>query len=185
MPIATYTFLPWLRRGISNQLAAAGTGAARATVSVSLAVQSERARRDLPAVTVHLLGPGDVTAVQAQQIIRTEPRAGVTDFEPNYLAAIDFYDEDFPWRYTPVPPGGTTHRLAPWIVLVVLADAEFTRRQGAGTLSSFVLTSDRATVRHLSGGWPGVGMGARPCERGARVARRPRQTLRSWAALSA
>ena len=121
MPIATYTFLPWLRRGISNQLAAAGAGAARATVSVTLAVQSERARRDLPAVTVHLLGPGDVTAVQAQQIIRTEPRAGVTDFEPNYLAAIDFYDEDFPWRYTPVPPGGTTLRLAPWIALVVLA----------------------------------------------------------------
>ena len=25
----------------------------------------------------------------------------MTNFEPNYLAAIEFYDEDFPWRYTP------------------------------------------------------------------------------------
>src|SRR5262249_38492701 len=48
--IATYTFLPWLRRGLSNQLTAAGAGAARASASVTLAVTSEVARRDLPAV---------------------------------------------------------------------------------------------------------------------------------------
>src|SRR5262249_7155513 len=111
--IATYTFLPWLRRGLSNQLTAAGAGAARASASVTLAVTSEVARTDLPAVTLQLIGPGDITAIQSQQIIRTEPRAGVTDFEPNYLAAIDFYDEDFPWRYTPVAPDPTSHHLAP------------------------------------------------------------------------
>ena len=54
---------------------------------------------------MHLVGPGDVTGLQARQVIRTEPRAGVTDFEPNYLAAVDFYDEDFPWRYTPIVAG--------------------------------------------------------------------------------
>ena len=36
-------------------------------------------------------------------MIRTEPRAGISDFEPNYLAAIDLYDEDFLWRYSPFP----------------------------------------------------------------------------------
>ena len=140
MAIATYTFLPWLRRGLSNQLIAAGAGAARASASVTLAVTSEAARKDLPAVTVQLIGPGDVTALQSQQIIRTEPRAGVTDFEPNYLAAIDFYDEDFPWRYTPVAPDAPSHHLPPWIVLVALTDAEFTRKQTAGPAQSFVLT---------------------------------------------
>ena len=80
-------------------------------------------RTTLPPVTVQLVGPGDITGIDPQQVIRTEPRAGVSDFEPNYLAAIDFYDEDFPWRYSPLAPDGATHRLPPWIVLIVLKDA--------------------------------------------------------------
>ena len=47
-----------------------------------------------------------------------EPAHWVTNFEPNYLAAIEFYDEDFPWRYTPAAPDG--RRLLPWLALVVL-----------------------------------------------------------------
>jgi hypothetical protein len=142
MAIATYTFLPWLRRGISNHLEApAGAGATRATVTVTLAVASDEERRDLPPVTVRLVGPGDVVGLEARQIIRTEPRAGVSDFEPNYLAAVDFYDEDFPWRYSPVAPDPTSHRLTPWIVLVLLEEGEFTRRQTPDRpLPSFVLT---------------------------------------------
>ena len=81
------------------------------------------------------------TGIQARQIIRTEPRAGITDFEPNYLAAIEFYDEDFPWRYSPVDPDGGNHRLHPWLVLAVLKDAEFTRGAAQGRpLASFILT---------------------------------------------
>ena len=129
MAVATYTFLPWLRRGIVNRLQApAGPGASRAVFDVALSVASDAARADLPPVTVNLVGPGDVTGLQSRQVIRTEPRAGVTDFEANYLAAIDFYDEDFPWRYAPLVPDAATHRLPPWIVLVVLEDDEFTRR---------------------------------------------------------
>ena len=128
MPIATYTFLPWLRRGIANRLQApAGTGASRALLNVTLAVASDADRSDVPAVTVKLVGPGDITGIQSNQIIRTEPRAGVTNFEANYLAAIDFYDEDFPWRYSPMAPDPATHRLPPWLTLVALKDGEFTR----------------------------------------------------------
>jgi hypothetical protein len=129
MAVATYTFLPWLRRGIANRLqTSAGAGASRAGLNVSLSVSSESGRSDLPLVPVQLVGPGDVTGIQSRQVIRTEPRANVSDFEHNYLAAIDFYDEDFPWRYTPFAPDGTDHRLPPWLVLVVLKDAEFTRK---------------------------------------------------------
>ena len=42
-----------------------------------------------------------------------------------YLAAIEFYDEDFPWRYTPAAPDTGRHRLRPWLALVVLAEDEF------------------------------------------------------------
>ncbi len=142
MSIATYTFLPWLRRGISNQLeTSAGAGAVRATVSVGLAVASDVARTPLPTVAVKLVGPGDVIGMDARQIIRTEPRAGVSDFEPNYLAAIDFYDEDFPWRYSPLAPDAASHRLTPWIALVALEESEFTRSHVPDRpLPSFVLT---------------------------------------------
>jgi hypothetical protein len=143
MTLATYTFLPWLRRGLSGRIETpAGAGASRAKLSASFSVASETGRRDLTPVTVNLIGPGDVAGVQPQQIIRTEPQAGVTDFEPNYLAAIDFYDEDFPWRYSPVSPDAASHRLPPWIVLVVLKAEEFTRSGAGGQpRASFTLTA--------------------------------------------
>ena len=143
MAVARYTFLPWLRRGLANQLETpAGAGASRGALSVTLAIASDQARTPVPPVTVQLVGPGDITGMQARQVIRTEPRAGISDFEPNYLAAIDFYDEDFPWRYSPLPPDGNTHRLVPWILLVVLKDGEFERNAVPGRpLQSFVLTS--------------------------------------------
>ena len=49
----------------------------------------------------------------------------MTNFEPNYLAAIEFYDEDFPWRYTPAPPDAAGARLSPWLVLAVFTEDEF------------------------------------------------------------
>ena len=58
-------------------------------------------------------------------VVRTEPRDWVTNFETNYLAAIDFYDEDFPWRYTPAAPDAAGLQLRPWLALVVLAESEF------------------------------------------------------------
>jgi hypothetical protein len=128
MSLATYTFLPWFRRGLSSRLESpAGPGASRARLSVSFSVTSEQGRRDLTPVEVQLVGPGDVLGIQSQQVIRTEPRAGVADFEPNYLAAIDFYDEDFPWRYSPVASDVNNHRLPPWLVLIALKPEEFTR----------------------------------------------------------
>lgn len=143
MAIARYTFLPWLRRGIANRIqAAAGAGASRATLTVALSAQSDVSFTPIPPVTVRLVGPGDITSVHPHQVIRTEPRALVTDFESNYLAAIDFYDEDFAWRYSPVPPDGATHRLTPWLTLIVLKDDEFTRVQQPGRpLPSFNLTA--------------------------------------------
>lgn len=143
MALATYTFLPWLRRGIGNRIETpAGAGASRALLQVTVTAASDQASTELPAVSVQLVGPGDITGLQANQVIRTEPRANVTDFEWNYLAAIDFYDEDFPWRYSPAAPDGAAHRLAPWVTLVVLKDAEFSRNNSpAQPLPSFVLTA--------------------------------------------
>jgi hypothetical protein len=132
-PIATYSFLPWLRQGIANTISDADGDHSiktRATTHVELqiegkpvagtAVLTQTAARD-----VALYGPGDIVGVDERVVVRTEPRNWITNFESNYLAAIDFMDPDFVWRYTPAAPGAKNLRLRPWITLVVLAENEF------------------------------------------------------------
>jgi len=135
-PIATYSFLPWLRRGIANTITA-GDGAAgpgRASVAVDLRVtgvglDDGPLKADIPR-NVQLFGPGDVLGVDSRAIVRMEPRPWITDFEPNYLPFVEFYPEDFCWRYTPSAPDGTTQRLRPWLALVVLTEDEFDDPEG-------------------------------------------------------
>jgi hypothetical protein len=127
--VARYSFLPWLRQGISSQIATADNladgsagHAERAAVEVALFVNvTERVPN-----RVQIYGPGDITGIDARVVVRTDPKMWVTDFEPNYLPVIEFYDEDFPWRYTPAR-ATAGHRLRPWISLVVLAEDEFLR----------------------------------------------------------
>jgi hypothetical protein len=146
--IARYSFLPWLRRGLATRVAAVdnlGAGPSgqgeRAEIAVTLRVN------DASDVTqaVRLFGPGDITSIEARAVVRTDPRAGITDFEPNYFAAIEFYDEDFPWRYTPAS-STTAHRLRPWIALVVLAEDEFERRGIVGPLPAIRVASPAAVL---------------------------------------
>jgi len=128
--IATYSFLPWMRQGLAGQITAAdgdATVRARAGVQVHLRVTGEAAAGGaLPGVdierTVQLYGPGDVVGIDTRAIVRCDPRDWITNAEPNYLAHVEFYDEDLPWRYTPAAPDGAGLRLRPWIALVVLAE---------------------------------------------------------------
>ncbi len=130
--IGTYTFLPWLRHGISNRVVAAdhdATVKARAAITVNLGVHGTGGDDgDVNATIpreVELYGPGDIVGIESQAIIKTEPLNWITNFEPNYLPYIEFYDEDFPWRYTPAAPAGG--RLRPWLALIVLKkDVEYT-----------------------------------------------------------
>ena len=138
-PIATYTFLPWLRQGIAAKIRTpdtlgSGAGPAdRTAVRVSMRVNDIA---DFVAGDVQLVGPGDVVGLNPQAIVRVEPRQWATDFEPNYLAFVEFYDEDFPWRYTPARAVETNAagvavadarqtKLRPWIFLMVLEEEEF------------------------------------------------------------
>ena len=170
MAIATYTFLPWLRRGsrISSSRRRRGRGTGDGVRDVGGAVGGARAGICRPS-RCNLIGPGDITALQSQQIIRTEPRAGVTDFEPNYLAAIDFYDEDFPWRYTPVTPDAARRiTWRPGSCSSRSPTQSSRARQTAGPLSVVRADADGASPGHLPCRGSGVGVGARPSEHGAR-----------------
>jgi len=130
MSFGEYAFLPWLRRGIANQLQKPADSASRAALEVAVRLRSDAASLDVPPRSVLLIGPGDVIGVNPQMVLRTEPRAGVTNFETNYLAYVDFYDEDFAWRYTPDVPDAARHRLMPWVTLLVLKEQEFEAHDG-------------------------------------------------------
>lgn len=124
--IANYTFIPWLRQGLANHIS--GQTGVRATIGVDLTLTGEKVdggTEVLPDIhqDIEIYGPGDIVGIEQSAIIKVEPKNWITNFEPNYLPYIEFYDEDFAWRYSPTTPSG--HRLYPWIMLVVLKDDEF------------------------------------------------------------
>ncbi|MEU7867125.1 hypothetical protein [Dactylosporangium sp. NPDC049140] len=128
MTADAYTFLPWLRTGLATRITADPGTADRASVPVTLRVTGDRVPGGPPQPlfqdvrrTVQIYGPGDVIGLDARAVSRAEPRPWITNAEPNYLAHIEFSEEDLPWRYSPAPPDPTTSRVAPWLALVVLA----------------------------------------------------------------
>ena len=135
-PLGTYSFLPWLRQGLANQIASPDFDPGvkvRPQVTVDLSLQGDKVDGDGQdslgvSKLVSLFGPGDIVGIEQRAVVRTEPRALITNFEPNHLACIEFYDEDFPWRYTPAAPDAAKGRLRPWLSLIVLKDdgSEFT-----------------------------------------------------------
>ena len=85
-----------------------------------------------------LYGPGDVTGIDPQQVVRIEPRQRTTDFEPNYFPAIEFDRPDFPWLFTPAK-ADAQGRLRPWLCLVVVRKQPGVELRPAGTMPLPVL----------------------------------------------
>ncbi len=150
MPESTlteYTFLPWLRQGIASEIPNRDGGTPpdgeRAAVKVRFDVNGEAVVKD-----VELIGPGDIIGLNPRAIVKTEPRNWITDFEPNYLPYIEFYDEDFPWRYTPASAAGNfdQSRLRPWLFLAVLSEDEFEDQKTAGTLPVIKIKKSAADI---------------------------------------
>jgi hypothetical protein len=149
-PLPTYTFLPWLRQGLSNTITQDETtpnANLRASVALQLTLRSQGLSGAVPDANlatniVRLYGPGDVLGIDQRAIVKTEPRHWITNFEPNNLAHIEFYDEDFPWRYTPAHADVAAHRHRPWITLVVLEEGEFKDGTATGSKTPFIEIAD-------------------------------------------
>ncbi len=115
---STYRFLPWARRGLADRVPAVDAGAAlpaRATVGIGLTLRAMPEHR----FDLSLYGPGDIVGVDPRLVIRTDPRPGSADVEPNYFPLIEFDPPDLPWLFTPAS-SGANDRLRPWCVLVVV-----------------------------------------------------------------
>jgi hypothetical protein len=119
IPDASSIFLPWVRQGAAGTIQNADTLSPTQPGRISVPVKLRINNVQDVSVMVGLVGPGEVTGLDRQQVVRTEPKAGTTTFEPNYLAAIEFDRPDLPWLFTPAK-AGADGKLRPWLCLVVL-----------------------------------------------------------------
>lgn len=110
-----YTFRSWLKRGVSGQQQLPDPSKLRASVKLSVEVGSISPP---PAVTLFLHGPGDVRGLDQRAVIRTWPRPGARNAEPNYFPLIEFDQPDLPWRYSPEEAKG--NKVRPWLCVLVV-----------------------------------------------------------------
>lgn len=143
MPInnnpAEFSFLPWLRYGLGNQITEedslggnlpASPVLDRPEVQVAFDIEASKKGATAPSnpsntisKTVKIQGPGDVLGIDPKMVIRTNPKKGVENFEIENLAYVEFFEEDLPWRFTPAKP--KNNKLRPWMSLIVLKEDEF------------------------------------------------------------
>lgn len=159
-----YSFLPYLRHGLATKQPTPDTyidlsspgGAARGQFSLSLTIEKKDANTSQTvtapiANAVLLKGPADIIGINSNAIVKTFPSDWVTNFEPNYLPYIEFYDEDFLWRYTPAAvrregSAGFKYRIRPWITLVVLKEDEFTEVSPFNGILPAISIADPAAI---------------------------------------
>jgi len=128
--LASYTFLPWLRRGLGARIDrpdAPGGAAPRVSLPVSLRLDTSAGPR-VATANLALIGPGEVKSLDPRVIIRRFPRAGERDAQTSYFAHVEFDQPDFPWRHT-AARANDGDRLRPWLVLVVLTEDEIESRE--------------------------------------------------------
>ena len=138
--LARYAFLPWMRRGLAAKIEEAenfnnftpvpqgGWTVERPQIEVKVNIEAKKGDQttnDHVDQTISLVGPGDITGIDPRVVVKTEPRNWVTNFEPNFFPYIEFYEEDFPWRYSPA--SATGNKLRPWLLLLALKANEFKR----------------------------------------------------------
>jgi hypothetical protein len=152
-----YHFLAWARRGMAASLVNPDYGGAlpaRGALEVGLTVSAAGpapATRAITPVSVQTYGPGDVLGFDPGHVVRTEPRDYTPNFEPNYLAAIEFDEPDFPWLFTPAAPAGD--RIRPWLALIVLKPAEYSDVPGTPQPLAAIDVSALSALQPLDDSW--------------------------------
>ena len=128
--------LPNLRRGLSNYIEEGfkDKNGLRTGFDVKARLQGHKAGSagsDLSELerdgtldrTFYLAGPVDVKDISPDAIRQVVPADKSQGFSNEYLPFIEFFEEDFPWRYT---PKRSTDKLCSWLLLLACTDDEFT-----------------------------------------------------------
>lgn len=123
--LPAYTFLSWYRQGMTTYIEQPddpSTAGSAPVLTFGIDVQQEGGNSETIHQTMPLVGPQNVVGIRPEAILKTTPLEGSIHHRANYLASIEFYEEDFPWRYTPAAPH--QNQLRPWIWLLVLKQDE-------------------------------------------------------------
>ena len=113
---ARFTFYPAVRAGY-RPTEDGGEAAVELTVT-GWDDDDEREEKTVR-MPIHLYGPGDVTGVDLDQIVRREPRPPTDDHSPSQFPLIEFERPDLPWLFSP-ETRGPNGRLRPWLMLVAV-----------------------------------------------------------------
>ena len=160
---AGYDFFSWVRRGAASEIqgedSLTGSLPYRAALGVKLRVDSTRdgggAAQDDVDVKVELYGPGDVIGIDPRHILRSDPEDDAQTFEPNYFTAVEFHHPDFPWLFSVAAPKDESTQpsgVRPWLVLVVLADDEYTGPTDGELLPS-ITVNEAKDLPDLADSW--------------------------------
>lgn len=130
MSNSKFGFLPFVRKGLAKNIlqkddtAVASSTVERAEITVTVKIDTPTPSNPVVTKPVKLIGPGDILSIQKDVILRNEPANYIFNFESNLLPFIEFYEEDFLWRYSPAKET-TDNKIRPWLALIVLKDGEF------------------------------------------------------------
>ncbi|MGI4735268.1 MAG: hypothetical protein ACRYG7_08830 [Janthinobacterium lividum] len=125
------TFLPWVQSELARNADLGENGRPELTIKAELRTTDSTRK---PATTLdekpgsgnkaQIYGPGDVLGINLRAILGTTPVPEATGFSPLQLAAIEFKEEDLPWRFSTRKVSGAP---VPWCFLLVLKQEEFSR----------------------------------------------------------
>lgn len=133
-----YTFLSWVRDGAAALISEPETLDAdlssRAGLDVHLDVQGFPSHHvDDVHVQLPLIGPGDVTSLDRDEVLRVDPSPGTASVEPHVVPTVEFRRADLPWLFSPVTgTDATQQKLRPWLCLVVVPASEASLQPGFG-----------------------------------------------------
>ena len=154
MSAPTYRFLPWARRGIAAAITTTdtlGSGVPRrASLPVTLRLDEADDVEIRPEVALY--GPGDVTAVDRLQIIRTDPPPFATGVDTTVFPAVEFAVPELPWIFSPAA-ADDQGRLRPWLCLIIVPAVAGTEPQPGTDGRPPSVTVPVAQLPDLSESW--------------------------------
>lgn len=126
-------FFPWVRKGLANSISeeevfgkVEGNDALarmRAALSIRAQYRAYADDKDKEGTQftqekeIALYGPADVSGINSDAVSLCHPDLGSEGLPVSYFPYIEFWEPDFPWRYTPARPSADG-RLRPWIALL-------------------------------------------------------------------
>ena len=146
--------LPYLRKGLANYIDKDEDtkGKKRAEIQVGLKVKASTVNNTddsfntdefVKGKSIELLGPSDIKMLSSNAIIRMSPaETGDIRINCKYSPFIEFYEEDLPWRYTPLAADHPDFH--PWMALIAVKEDEMkVSMHGSIKIVELNLTAER------------------------------------------